>query len=133
MDEPLFAVTRTSQSPSGNVSLELGSQPLPDRPSDPLGGGGSEIPSSAFANVGGGAVVVSGTASVVVVAIVIYVITLQFFAVDYRIATGLFVLLTGGYLTRNSQRLWPVVVVLGFLLSLGLHFLFSRVLVVDLP
>ena len=70
---------------------------------------------------------------VVVAAIVGYVVVLQFFNLDYRLATGGFVLLVGGYLNRTSKQLWPAVGMIAFVLGLGLHFLFTRVLVVDLP
>ena len=70
---------------------------------------------------------------VVVAAIVAYVASLQFANLDYRLATGVFVLLIGGYLIRSHKRLWPAAVTMAMMLSLGLHFLFTRVLVVDLP
>jgi hypothetical protein len=69
----------------------------------------------------------------VVAAIVGYVVVLHFANVDYRLATGVFVLLVGGYLTRVRKQLWPVVGMMALVLSLGLHVLFTRVLVVDLP
>ena len=69
----------------------------------------------------------------VVASIVGYVVVLQFANIDYRIATGVFVLLVGGYLARSCRRLWPVVFLTALMLSIGLHFLFTRVLVVDLP
>lgn len=71
--------------------------------------------------------------AIVVCAIVGYVASLQFLNLDYRLATGLFVVLVGGHLTRNRKHLWPAIVTVGLLLGVGLHFLFARVLVVDLP
>ena len=66
-------------------------------------------------------------------AIVAYVAGLQFMNIDYRVATALFVSLVGGYLARHQTQLWPAVLVTAAMLSLGLHFLFTQVLVVDLP
>ena len=71
--------------------------------------------------------------AVVVALIVSYVVVLQFLNLDYRIATAVFVMLVGGYLLRGRQRLWPVVGLMAIVLGLGLHFLFTQVLVVDLP
>jgi len=70
---------------------------------------------------------------VVALAIVGYILALQFGNVDYRIATCVFILLVGGSLTRQRRQLWPAICVTSLLLSLGLHFVFTRVLVVDLP
>lgn len=71
--------------------------------------------------------------TIVVVAIVCYVIVLQFVNLDYRFATGVFVLSVGGYLSRQRRQFWPAIGIMALLLSLGLHFLFTRVLVIDLP
>lgn len=70
---------------------------------------------------------------IIVAAILGYVFVLQFFSFDYRLATGIFVLLVGGYLTRGRKQLGPAVGLMALLLGFGLHFLFTRVLVVDLP
>jgi tripartite-type tricarboxylate transporter receptor subunit TctC len=70
---------------------------------------------------------------VVAMVIVAYTLVLQFTSVDYRLATGAFVLLVGGYLTRRQLQVWPVIGVTALLLSVGLHTVFTRVLVVDLP
>lgn len=73
------------------------------------------------------------TQGIVAAAIVGYVASLQFANLDYRMTTGVFVLLVGGYVVRDQRQLWPAVVTTSLVLSLGLHFLFTHVLVVDLP
>ena len=70
---------------------------------------------------------------VVAVAIVAYILVLQFANVDYRIATCAFVLFVAGYLTRRHRQLWPAVGLTALLISVGLYLVFTRVLVVDLP
>ncbi len=68
-----------------------------------------------------------------VVAIVVYVVVLQFASLDYRLATGVFVLVGGGYLARSHKELWPAIGMMALVLGFGLHFLFTHLLVVDLP
>ena len=62
-----------------------------------------------------------------------YVLALQFLRIDYRIATCVFGILVGFCLSREKKNLWPIVMVWSLMLSVGLHFVFTRVLVVDLP
>ncbi len=71
--------------------------------------------------------------AMIVATMVLYVLGLQFSNLDYRFVTFLFVVVTGGFLTQRNKQLWIFVAGVALLLSLGLHFLFTRVLVVDLP
>jgi hypothetical protein len=62
-----------------------------------------------------------------------YVALLQFQVADYRIATFAFVIATGLVLVERNHRQRVTVAGLAIALSLGLHFVFTRVFVIDLP
>ncbi|MEZ6133412.1 MAG: tripartite tricarboxylate transporter substrate-binding protein [Pirellulaceae bacterium] len=63
----------------------------------------------------------------------IYVALLQFQVADYRIATFAFVLATGLLLVEPQARQRVTVAGIAIALSLGLHLIFTRVFVIDLP
>lgn len=64
---------------------------------------------------------------------ILYVLLLQWEIVDYRLATIGFMLATGGLLGLRGSRPWIPLMAVAMLLSFGLHFVFTRILVVDLP
>ncbi|MCZ6795816.1 MAG: tripartite tricarboxylate transporter substrate binding protein [Planctomycetota bacterium] len=62
-----------------------------------------------------------------------YVLALDVGWLSFRSGTALHVFLTGALLTRLRPRSLPVVGVLALTLSCGLHYLLTRVFVIDLP
>ncbi len=58
------------------------------------------------------------------IAVVIYVALWQWAHVDYRVATGIFVLACGLMLTRFARHSWPWVLVEAVVLAFGIHFVF---------
>ena len=75
----------------------------------------------------------------ILVLLVLYVGSMQFGFVGFRMATLLFMLSAGGTLLCVSDIpaprsiLWLAIVCTAFLLSFGLSALFTHVLVIDLP
>ncbi|MEM6691192.1 MAG: tripartite tricarboxylate transporter substrate binding protein [Planctomycetota bacterium] len=62
----------------------------------------------------------------------LYVVSLQYAWLDYRVATAAFIMVSGMTLAP-SRKLGLPVLILALMLSLGLHALFTQVLVLDLP
>ncbi len=65
--------------------------------------------------------------------IVAYVTVMTIEWASFRPATFVYVLLTGTILTRKKKSALPVLVVLATAMSFGVHYLFTRVFVIDLP
>jgi hypothetical protein len=65
--------------------------------------------------------------------IVAYVAAMTVEWASFRPATFVYVLLTGMLLTREKKRALPVLVVLATAMSFGIHHVFTRVFVIDLP
>ncbi|MEM7559915.1 MAG: tripartite tricarboxylate transporter substrate-binding protein [Planctomycetota bacterium] len=74
----------------------------------------------------------SATAWILLAATLTYVACLQLALLDYRIATAGFILASGLTCSTNRKH-WLPVVALAFALSFGLHYLFSQILIIDLP
>ena len=62
----------------------------------------------------------------------LYVLVLQLEWTGFRVATGVFIAVSGGLLARRWATL-PALAGLAIGLSFGIHFVFTRLLVVDLP
>ena len=62
-----------------------------------------------------------------------YAVVLEMSLFDYRIATILFVLAAGSSFCGSSKLQLVLVALLSVLLGLGLHYVFTQVLVIDLP
>ena len=65
--------------------------------------------------------------------IVAYVAVMTAEWASFRPATFVYVLLTGSTLTRKRRNALPILVVLAAAMSFGVHYLFTRVFVIDLP
>ena len=77
--------------------------------------------------------VVSNTTSwILLAATVTYVASLQLSLFDYRIATAGFILVAG-IACSPTRRHWLPVAALACLLGVGLHYLFTQILIIDLP
>ena len=78
---------------------------------------------------------------IIATATVCYILSMQFGVLSFVPATCLFVLATAGWLVRESimsldtRPLTPIatVIAVAFTMSFAAHYLFTRVLVVDLP
>lgn len=77
--------------------------------------------------------VVSNTTSwILLAATLTYVASLQLSMLDYRLATAGFILVAG-IACSPTRRHWVPVTALAFVLGLGLHYLFTQILIIDLP
>ena len=72
------------------------------------------------------------TAWLLLAATLTYVACLQLALLDYRIATAGFILAAGLTCSTNRKHLLQVVA-LSLTLSIGLHYLFTQILIIDLP
>ncbi len=80
-------------------------------------------------------------ATAVLLVTILYVASLQWVGAPFVAATALYVFAVGSMITsrttsvatRGMKRMAPVLAVVAVSLSLGIHFVFTRILVVDLP
>lgn len=63
----------------------------------------------------------------------IYIASMQSGLLGYQLATFLFLLFQGIVLTVRNRRLLTTMVILSIFMSLGLHYVFTQVFVIDLP
>jgi len=66
-------------------------------------------------------------------AVVVYCAVLSYGAMPYWLATALYLMFNIPFLAENRRRIVVNAVIVGILLGGGLHLIFTRVLVTDLP
>jgi hypothetical protein len=74
-----------------------------------------------------------GLALITVVLTVLYVGSMAWGLASFRNATVVFLLLLGAILTRFEPRRLPAIVAIALVLGFGAQYIFTRVLIVDLP
>ena len=94
---------------------------------------GEELPESDQPNTPSTPVRSLGIAVVILVSTILYVAAMQFEFLGFRVATALFVAGTGLLLSGIGRRAVGVMATLSLTMSLGLHYLFTNLFVIDLP
>ena len=64
---------------------------------------------------------------------VLYVLSLQSGWIDFHPVTFLFVFLAGWIIASNLRTCWASLLTTAFVMSVGVHFLITRVFIIDLP
>ena len=63
----------------------------------------------------------------------VYSVIISLHLIDFRIATGLYVLIAGGYLTKFDKKQMIYTLEIALLMSLGLYFVFTEIFLIELP